>query len=108
MADDEPLDPEAARLLARVRRLMMISLFVTIAAAGGVLAVVGWRLTRTEGIVAPADASVRLPKGARVIATTATEQYLVVTVETGGATEVRTFDLRTLKPAGQLRFTPEP
>jgi len=32
----------------------------------------------------------------------------VVTVETGGATEILTFDARTLKPAGRLKFANEP
>jgi hypothetical protein len=31
-----------------------------------------------------------------------------VTVDVGGAIEIRTFDLRTLKPAGRLRFSTGP
>jgi hypothetical protein len=36
------------------------------------------------------------------------EDRIVVTVDTGGAIEIRTFDARTLKPAGRLRFATEP
>ncbi len=33
---------------------------------------------------------------------------IAVTIEVGGAIEIRTFDLRTLKPAGRLKFATEP
>jgi hypothetical protein len=33
---------------------------------------------------------------------------LVVTLDVGGTTEIRTFDARTLKPAGKLKFVSEP
>jgi hypothetical protein len=36
------------------------------------------------------------------------EDRIAVTIETAGALEVRTFDLRTLKPMGRLRFASEP
>jgi hypothetical protein len=49
-----------------------------------------------------------LPKGARVVAITATADRIVVTVELAGALEARTFDARTLAPAGRLRFVTEP
>ena len=49
-----------------------------------------------------------LPKGARIVATAVAEDRIVVTVEVGGAVEIRTFDLKTLKPAGRLRFAIEP
>jgi hypothetical protein len=31
-----------------------------------------------------------------------------VTIDVGGAIEIRTFDLRTFKPTGRLRFATEP
>ena len=49
-----------------------------------------------------------LPKGARIVATAVAEDRIVVTVEVGGALEIRTFDLRTLKPTGRLQFATEP
>ena len=33
---------------------------------------------------------------------------IVVTVDVGGAVEIRTFDAATLRPAGRLRFAVEP
>jgi hypothetical protein len=33
---------------------------------------------------------------------------LLVTLDIGGATEIRSFDAHTLKPAGRLKFVSEP
>ena len=33
---------------------------------------------------------------------------LVLMLDVGGATEIRTFDAKTLKPSGRLKFTSEP
>jgi hypothetical protein len=49
-----------------------------------------------------------LPKGARIVATTTSEDRLVVTLDLNGAIEIRTFDLRTLRPVGRLQFATEP
>jgi hypothetical protein len=49
-----------------------------------------------------------LPKGARVVSTTAANDRIIVTIEVGGRTEIRTFDLRSLKPAGRLQLQPAP
>ena len=49
-----------------------------------------------------------LPKGAKVIATAVADGRIAVTIEHGGLVEVRTFDLKTLRPAGRLRFATEP
>ncbi len=54
------------------------------------------------------DVTAMLPKGARVIATAVADDRIAVTVEAGGSTEIHTFDLRTLRPAGRLRFAAEP
>jgi hypothetical protein len=49
-----------------------------------------------------------LPKGAKVIATAVADDRIAVTIEQGGMVEVRTFDLKTLRPTGRLRFATEP
>jgi hypothetical protein len=49
-----------------------------------------------------------LPKGARILSTAVAGDRLVVTLDIGGTTEIRTFDARTLKPAGRLKFANEP
>jgi hypothetical protein len=49
-----------------------------------------------------------LPKGARIISTGVAGDRLVVTVDIGGAIEIRTFDAKSLKPAGRLKFATEP
>jgi hypothetical protein len=106
--DEALLDPAAARMLARVRRLMLICGLTTFVAIATVLGVIGYRVSRTEGSARPADVTAMLPKGARVVAITAAGDRVVVTIEIGGVLEARTFDARTLAPAGSLRFAIEP
>ena len=45
-----------------------------------------------------------LPKGARIYATAVAGDKLVLMLDIGGATEIRTFDAQTLKPAGQAEI----
>jgi hypothetical protein len=49
-----------------------------------------------------------LPKDARVIATAASGDRIVVTVDHSGTTEIRVFDLHTLRQVGRLRLATEP
>src|SRR3954463_2766822 len=102
--DDEPLDPIAARFVSRARTLMVISGLTTLIAIVAVIGVIGYRVFRSGGSGPPAEMTALLPKGARVVAISAAEDRLVVTVEVGGALEARTFDLKTLQPTGRLRF----
>jgi len=107
-ADDEaPLDPAAARIVAKVRWLMLIAGATTLLAIAAVIGVIGYRVFKAEGS-ASADVTALLPKGARVIATSVAEDRIAVTLDVGGAIEIRTFDAKTLKPTGRLRFATEP
>jgi len=107
-ADDEaPLDPAAARIVAKVRFLMVIAGATTLLAIAAVIGVIGYRVFKAEGS-APADVTALLPKGARVIAAAVAEDRIAVTLDVGGAIEIRTFDVKTLKPTGRLRFATEP
>ena len=85
---------------------MIISGVTTLVAIAAVIGVIGYRVFRAEG--SAGDVTATLPKGARVIATAVADDRIVVTIEIGGALEIRTFDLKTLKPAGRLRFATEP
>jgi hypothetical protein len=107
--EEQPLDPAAARIVARVRWLMLISGATTALAIAAVIGVIGYRVFKSEGSgAAPADVIAQLPKGARIVSTAVAGDRIAVTVDVGGAIEIRTFDLRTLKPAGRLRFATEP
>ncbi|HEY5306583.1 MAG TPA: hypothetical protein VIJ52_07965 [Pseudolabrys sp.] len=114
MPDDvKPLDPDQARSLAQVRRLMMFALMTTCVAIGLVFAVIGYKIYRSgdsavEAGGEPVDVTVNLPAGARVVSTTIGNDHIVVTVEVGGVTELRTFDPDTLKPLGRLRLEVKP
>jgi hypothetical protein len=100
--------PEQAALFARVRRMMLIASLTTALAVAAVLIAIGYRLFRTEGSTVATDITTMLPKGARIVATGVAGDRLMVTLDIGGVTEIRTFDARSLKPAGQLKFVSEP
>jgi hypothetical protein len=95
-------------MVARVKWLMLISGVTTMVAIAAVLGVIGYRVFKTEGSPATAEMTALLPKGARIVATAVAEDRLILTFDIGGATEIRTFDLRTLKQTGRLRFATEP
>jgi hypothetical protein len=102
--------PEQAALFARVRRMMLIAGLTSALAVAVVLIAVGYRLYRGEGSPAAAatDIIATVPKGARIVSTAVAGERLVLTLDIAGVTEIRTFDARTLKPAGKLRFVDEP
>jgi hypothetical protein len=112
MSQTENPEPtaEQAVLFARVRRMMLIASLTTAVAISAVLVAVGYRLFKSEGSAQAAikDVTEMLPKGARIVSTAAAGDRLVLTLDIGGTTEIRTFDAQTLKPAGRLRFTTEP
>ena len=95
-------------MFARVRRMMLIAGLTTALAVAALLIAIGYRLFRTEGSTVATDTTSILPKGARILATAVAGDRLVVTLDIGGVTEIRTFDAHTLKPAGKLKFANEP
>ena len=107
IAAPEPT-PEQAAMFARVRRMMLIAGLTTALAVAAVLIAIGYRLFRVEGSVVTSDTVSMLPKGARIVSTGVAGDRLVITLDIAGATEIRTFDARTLKPAGRLKFVSEP
>ena len=110
----EPAAAEAnsvtAGIAARVRWLMIISGLTTLIAIAAVVGVIGYRVFRAggSGVAASADAIVTLPKGARVIASAVADDRIVVTLDIAGLTEIRTFDVKTLRETGRIRFATEP
>ena len=106
--DDKPLSPEQQTIVAKVRWLMLISGFATVLGIAVVIGVIGYRVFRANGSVQPAEVTALLPKGAKIVATAVADDRIAVTVDVAGSIEVRTFDLKTLKPTGRLRFATEP
>lgn len=101
--------PDQTALIARVRRMMLIAGLTSALAVAVVLIAIGYRLYRGDGSpVSASDVTAALPKGARIVATGVAGDRLLVTLDIGGATEIRTFDAKTLKPAGRLTFVNEP
>jgi hypothetical protein len=107
--DEKPLDPAAAAIVAKVRKMTMVSGLITAIGIGAIFAVIGYRVFKSEGSsgtsAKPAglvEAQANLPANARVLGTTAGGDRLVITIDVGGKIEVRTFDLKTFQPAGRL------
>lgn len=112
MSDAATPDPNpelTAQLTARVRRMMLIAGLTTALGVGAVFVAIGYRIYRGEGSTpSTSDVTAALPKGAKIVSTGVAGERIVVTVDVNGALQIRTFDARTLKPAGQLRFVNEP
>jgi hypothetical protein len=108
---EAPVDPaqqEAnAQFIKRVRWMMALSGFATVLGIAVVLGVIGYRLLRSDGS-APPDVTAQLPKGAKIVSTSVAGDRVAVILDIGGGIEVRTFDLKTLHPAGRLKFVAEP
>jgi hypothetical protein len=104
--DEKPLDPAQSEIVRRMRRLMLVSGLIMLAGFVLVFGVIAYRLATTPEESAPLEASIGLPKGARVLSTAVADGRLAVTIESGGRTEVRIYDLGTLKQRGRLLFEP--
>jgi len=102
---EKPLDPEAARVVAKVRRLLMIATMTTFIAVAAVIAVIGYRVFKgEERVPAPQSVSASLPAGTKVLSSAIGEGRLVLTVEVNGAIELLSFELNTLRPLGRVRL----
>jgi hypothetical protein len=103
------VDAATAPVMARIRLLMIISGLTTLIAIAAVLTVIGYRVYHAGNNALPsAESIITLPKGARVVGSSVGGDALVVTLDIGGATEIRTFDLKTLKETGRVRFVTAP
>jgi hypothetical protein len=113
-------DAAAAAVIAKVRKLMLVSMAVTVIAVGSVFGFIGYRIFKSDGTTAktadklpeasaiPVDMTLALPRGARVIQSAVAGDRLVITLSIDGRIEVRTFDVTTLQPAGRLNFSGTP
>lgn len=121
LAPAEPApDVDASRVIAKVRKLMLVSMAVTVVAVGSVFGFIGYRIYKGEGSTEkkadklpesspiPTDVTLSLPRGARIIQSAVANDRLVLTLEIDGKIEVRTFDVKTLQPAGRLNFSATP
>ena len=105
--DEKALDPAAQRIVDKVRWLMLLSGLATFLGIAVVIGVVGYRFFRAEGS-GVTEIIALLPKGAKIVSIIPAEDRIVVTLDVAGATEIRTFHLRSLTPTGRLRFANEP
>jgi len=90
--------------------MMIISGLTTVIAIAAVIGAIGYRVYHAggSGAAQPSERIVTLPKGARVTATAVAGDRIVVTLDINGASEIRTFDAKTLQETGRVRFATEP
>ena len=103
-------DAAAAALVARVKRLMIVTLGATFLALAVVLMIIGYRVFNSGGSLQPGttESVLRLPAGARVLSANTAEGRIVVTVQSSNGIEILTFDANTLKQISRLRVATEP
>jgi hypothetical protein len=106
-AGTDPAAAETAHLVARARTMMIISALTTGLAVAAVVAVVGYRMYAL-GSAAATDGVITLPKGARIVSMAGSSGRVAVLVDIDGASEMRVFDLKTMKETGRLHFATEP
>lgn len=100
-------DPaESERLAARARTMMMISGLTTVLAIAAVVTVIGYRMYSAAGNT-PVEDAITLPKGARIVSMAGSGGRVAVLIDNNGTSEMRVFDLKTMKESGHLRFTNE-
>ena len=103
-------DDAAAALVARVKRLMIVTLGATFLALAIVLMIIGYRVFTGGGSPQPGmtESVLRLPAGARVLSANTADGRIVVTVQSSTGIEILTFDANTLKQISRLRVATEP
>ena len=106
-ASGNPPIADAESLVARARSMMIISALTTLIAIAAVVSVIGYRVFNNGGPVG-FDGIIALPKGARVVSTSASAGRVAVLIDVNGTSELRTFDIKTLKQTGRLQFATEP
>jgi hypothetical protein len=106
--EEKPLDPAQARIVARVRWLMLVSGIATVIGIAVVVGVIGYRFFQLQGSVMPLEVTSQLPKGAHIVRTTVASGRIAVTLDVNGTTEVQIFDLKTLHQVGRLKLVPTP
>jgi hypothetical protein len=102
----KPLDREQAGVIANARRLMLVSGLATMLGIFVVIGVIGYRVLRSEDSVV--ELTSMLPRDAKFISGAVAGDRIVVTIQIAGQVEIRTFDVKTLREKGRLRFSSEP
>lgn len=86
---------------------MVLSSLIMVAGILAVFGVIGYRISTGAEKAKLPDSIVALPKGSRIVSTAMADGRLAVTIENGGDTEIRLFDLVTLAPRGSIILKPE-
>ncbi|TCT06888.1 hypothetical protein EDC64_102369 [Aquabacter spiritensis] len=93
--------------MRKVRRFSTISVLIMVLGLAAVFGVIAYRMLRSKTVSA-GDVVATLPRDARILSTAVADGLVVVTLEVGGAVEIRTYRVDTLAQTGRLRFAFEP
>jgi hypothetical protein len=77
----EPAESAAAQVVARARIIMLISALTTLLAIAAVITAIGYRMFGGSGPLVATDEVIPLPKGARLISTSASAGRVAVLIE---------------------------
>jgi hypothetical protein len=95
--DPDVNDPAQEAVVARIRRISIVSSLIMIAGVGSVLAVIVYRLMGAPGPSGPVVSGTIDPQGGKVISAVAADGRLTVTYDQNGVPVIVVYDLRSLK-----------
>lgn len=95
-SDPDVNDPASQAVVARIRRISIVSSIIMIAGVGSVLAVIAYRLMGAPGS-GPAISGTIDSQGGKVVSAVAADNRLTVTYDQNGVPLIVVYDLRTLK-----------
>ncbi len=88
--------------------MMLIAGLTTALGIGALLIAVGYRMFHSGSEPGLSDVTIALPKGARIVSSAVSGDRLLLTLDIGGVTEIRTFDARSFRPVARVKFAVEP
>jgi hypothetical protein len=104
----EPDNPAAAAIVAKAKRLMLLTLGLTFIALAVVLTVIGYRVLNLGERTPPREAVLQLPPGAKVLSSSVADGRIAVTVQTAMGVEILIFEANSLKEINRLRLGSPP
>ncbi|MBN8938646.1 MAG: hypothetical protein J0H01_04110 [Rhizobiales bacterium] len=101
-SDPDVNDPASEAVVAKIRRISIVSSIIMIAGVGTVLAVIAYRLMGGQGPSGPVRVGAIDPQGAKVISAVAADSQLTVTYDQGGLPVIVVYDLKSLKEVHRI------
>lgn len=101
-SDPDVNDPASEAVVAKIRRISIVSSLIMIAGVGTVLAVIAYRLLGGQGPSGPAKLGTIEAQGGKVVSAVAADGQLTVTYDQAGVPVIVIYDLRSLKEVHRI------